>query len=215
MVDVGRAKDGDLGPGRRRESRPRSRLHPRCLQRRILMRVRRRGRPSSICTSTSCPAIPVTSPTRRQRASDRLDRRLTPAGLIRAEARRIPERRRHPAWPARYSPRQAGVPRESCAPCLGHQIEELTHVGRRDVGHRAKGALPPQVVVVELRNPVEVDGIDGNDAAASDRLQGPHDDVTNRREGDGRVQDRWRVVVGARPISAGGPPRVRSPPRTG
>ena len=74
------------------------------------------------------------------------------------------------------------------------------HVGPRHVGHRAQGAFPPQVVVVQRRDLVQVDGIDRHDRTAVAVPQRPRHHRPGRGERDRRVErHRQLLVVGARP----------------
>ena len=68
------------------------------------------------------------------------------------------------------------------------QLEELGDVHPGDVGDAAHLALPPQQLVGELRNAVEVDGVDGHDAGPAEGAQRADDDVTGGGEGDGGVE---------------------------
>ncbi len=70
----------------------------------------------------------------------------------------------------------------------GRELEEGAGVVAGVVGDAAEAALPPQEVVVEGRDPVQVDRVDGHRAAAIHCPQRRHDDAAGRREGHGRVQ---------------------------
>jgi alanine-glyoxylate transaminase/serine-glyoxylate transaminase/serine-pyruvate transaminase len=77
----------------------------------------------------------------------------------------------------------------------GGQGHEFGGVAASHVGHTAQLALPPQPVVRELGHAVQVDRVDGDDAAAVHCAQGGHDHVAYRGRGNGRVKGMWRRVV--------------------
>ena len=55
---------------------------------------------------------------------------------------------------------------------------------------------PEERIVVELGNTVEVDGVDGDDAAFAQGCEGGEDDVSAGREGDGGVERDGRALGG-------------------
>ncbi len=64
-------------------------------------------------------------------------------------------------------------------------------------GDAAHLTLPPQLLVVEGRDVVEVDRVDGDDATAIEVAEREHDDVAHGREGDRRVERHGRRRVEA------------------
>jgi hypothetical protein len=86
---------------------------------------------------------------------------------------------------------------------LGGEVEHAAHVGPRDVRDAAQRALPPELVVGELGDAVEVDRVHGHRSAAVDGVERAHHHVAARGERDRGVQRRgYRLVVGTRPDGA-------------
>ena len=85
---------------------------------------------------------------------------------------------------------------------LGGDGEEVAGVVAGHVGDAADLALAPEeLVVVELRHAVEVDGVDGDDAAFAQAGERADDHVSGGSEGDGAVErDGRAVVLGADPF---------------
>ena len=89
---------------------------------------------------------------------------------------------------------------------LGGELEEVAGILAGHVGYAADLALAPEeLVVVEGGHLVEVDGVDGDDAAFSQAGEGADDDDAAGGEGDGAVEvDGGLVVFGAYPCGADG-----------
>jgi hypothetical protein len=74
---------------------------------------------------------------------------------------------------------------------------------RVKLANAAQATFPPEVVVREGGDAVEVDGVDGDGAAAVERAEGCDDDGAGGGERDGGVEQFGRrVVVAARPLGA-------------
>src|SRR5271154_304533 len=89
---------------------------------------------------------------------------------------------------------------------LAGELEEVAGVGASHVGDAANLAFAPEeLVVVEGWHLVEVDGVDGDDAAFAEAGECADDDSTAGGEGDGAVEFDGRLVVfGADPFCAEG-----------
>src|SRR5690242_12215624 len=87
---------------------------------------------------------------------------------------------------------------------LKSNLEEVVGVGARHVGDGADLALAPEErVVVEGGDLIEVDGVDGDDAAFAQSRERADDDLAGGSEGDGAVElDGWAGVFVADPFGA-------------
>jgi len=86
------------------------------------------------------------------------------------------------------------------------EFEEVEGVLAGRVGDAADLAFAPEErVIVEGGHMVEVDGVDGDDAAFAEAGEGADDDGAGGGEGDGAVKLDWRLVgFGADPVCAEG-----------
>src|SRR5271157_2118518 len=87
---------------------------------------------------------------------------------------------------------------------LGRKLQEIAGVRAGHVGDTANLALAPeQAVVIELRNAIEVNGVDGDHTAFSQTGERSHHHISAGREGDGAIQfGRWLVSFGAYPFGS-------------
>jgi hypothetical protein len=82
----------------------------------------------------------------------------------------------------------------------GGELDEVAGVAAGHVRDAADAALPPEQVIGELRHAIEMDGVDGDGAAAVDRPQrGDHDVARGRKRDRGVERFGRRFVVAACP----------------
>jgi hypothetical protein len=89
-------------------------------------------------------------------------------------------------------------------PDVSGDFEKIAGIGSSHVGNAAYLALAPQeTVIVEFRNPVEMDGVDGNDASFSQARERGDDDFSAGRESHGTVKlHGWPFGFTAHPLRA-------------
>src|SRR5579872_3756346 len=95
--------------------------------------------------------------------------------------------------PKRLYRRSAVVQRErryvGANTLFGGECQEVHRIAARHVGHATDLSFAPQqMVIVELGHTVQMDGIDGDDAALSQRRQRRYDDVTRWSKGNCAIE---------------------------
>src|SRR5690348_2876265 len=79
---------------------------------------------------------------------------------------------------------------------LGCNLQKITGISASHVGYTAHLPLAPQqVVVIKLRNAVEVNCVDGNHAAFTQAGQRCDNHVSARSESDSAIKLYWRSFI--------------------
>src|SRR6185437_15209926 len=91
-----------------------------------------------------------------------------------------------------------------CKPEFGSGPQKITRVVASHVGYAPDLAFAPEKsVVIELRNPIEMNRVDGNHTAFSQTRKGRNDHIAAGSEGHGAIElYGWLIRLGSHPRGA-------------